>query len=88
MVGHRQKNIPPNKGKQTSTCFEIHFHEFRGSAVEVSHLNMALNEFNSLRKTFNVKSYDFFSVRSLLHVVKTDKKSRCVEKREVSNYYT
>ena len=47
------------KGKQTSTCLEICFGDFRCSAVEVSHLKMASNELNSLRKTFSINIMTF-----------------------------
>ena len=55
----RKKIFPPTKGKQTSTCLEIRFCDFRCSAVEVSRLNMASNEFDSLRKTFDIKIMTF-----------------------------
>jgi len=54
-----KKKFLPVKGKQTSTCLEICFCDFRCSAVEVSCLKMALNEFNSLRKTFGIDIMNF-----------------------------
>ena len=65
------------EGKHTAACREIHLCEFHCRAVEVSRLKMALNEFNSLWKTFDNKimtSFSIRNVRSLLHEVKTDKK--------------
>ena len=62
VVDLRQKKIyPPAKGKQTSSCLEICFCEFCWSAVEVSCLKMVSNEFNSLRKTLDIKieSYSY-----------------------------
>ena len=68
-VGMKMENVcslavgktkfPQVKGKQTSTCLEIFFCDFRCSAVEVSCLKMALNEFNSLRKTFSIEIMTF-----------------------------
>lgn len=50
-----------------------------------------MNEVNKVNwRTFDIKimtcSPGVRNVRSLLHVVKTDKKSRCMEKQEVPNY--
>jgi len=59
VVNRRQKNISADEGKQTSTFLEIHFYNFCCSAVEVSRLKMALNEFNSLRKTSSIKTMTF-----------------------------
>ena len=67
MFGHRpeaKKIFLPIKGKQTSTCFEIHFCDFCCSAVEVSLLTMASNEFNSLRKTFDVNPRTYIQIHS------------------------
>ena len=52
------KTFPPIKGKQ-ALCLQIRFCDFRCSAVEVSRLKMASNEFNSLRKTFDNKIMTF-----------------------------
>ena len=87
----------PIKGKQTSTCLDICFCDFRCSgslsgSVEVSRLKMASNKFNSLWKTFNIKIMTFSPVLKMLGrycmklYVKTDKKSRSMEKQVVSNY--
>ena len=61
-------------------------------SVEVSRLKMVSNEFNSLWKTFDIKIMSFFPVLKMLGrycmklYVKTDKKSRSMEKQVVSNY--
>ena len=54
-----KKKAPPIKGKQTAQSLEIHFCDFCCRAVEVSHLKMASNEFNSLRKTSDNKIMTF-----------------------------
>ena len=52
--------------KQTCTCLEIQFCDFHCSALEVSRLKMALIEFNSLRKTFDIKIMTFSPVLEML----------------------
>ena len=81
IVGHRQKNISAYKGIHTALCLEIRFCDFHCRAVEVPRQKMASNAFNSLRKNFDNKTFSARNVRSLLHEVKTDKKSRSVEKQ-------
>ena len=56
----------PTEGKQTALCLEIRFCDFRCRAVEVSYLKMALNEFNSCRKTFDNKIMTFPSALETL----------------------
>ena len=66
-----KKIFLPIKGKKTALCLEIRFCDFRCRAVEVSCLKMALNEFNSVRKTFDNKILTFPSVLETLPKVAT-----------------
>ena len=61
-----KKVFPPIKGKHTAACLEIRLCEFHCKAVEVSRLKMALNEFNSLWKTFDNKIMTFRSALETL----------------------
>ena len=50
-----QKILPTLKSKQTSTCLEIHFCNFRCRAVQVSQLKMTSNELLVLEKPLVLK---------------------------------
>ena len=61
-----KKILPMIKGKRAALCLEIRFCDFCCRVAEVSHLEMASNEFNSLRKNFDNKIMTFPSTLETL----------------------
>ena len=53
--GRPEKYFCQQKVNKKRTCLKIHSCDFCCNAVEVSHLKMSLNGFNSLQKTFDIK---------------------------------
>ena len=64
LLKRKQKTfgIRPIKGKKTSTCLEIHFCDFRCSAVEVPCLKWHRMNLIGLCKTFSIKVMTFTPV--------------------------